>query len=408
MVTTHKVSEGIETSLKINSSFDRLADSKRLHISSYQFQEPENSYNGGETVWLDVSPMAKSMITWRVPYDSATRAVLSHDADQASLTAAMKRVVWVGAHWFAQDQVDDDYPTDIHGHWSVETPLANGDLHTRFQIFFNDRADPTKVGCDVALISTNRADFLVSTVVRDGEPEGRFIISGWHNADRGIHFTRSDDDAAHLRWWWGVEGVEETGSNAGADFLVRRHDDSGVELEEVIRIGRSNGRINLGKPADAMAYLARTARVTIAGDGGETSGLSIMQNAPLTGTGAAIRVGTSTSSQIVFATAIGTGYDRFSITTQGTITWGNSDSALVTTLYLDTTNRLKTNATLALGGGLRVGGATTEGSGVGTVSINNASTVPTASNASGGILYVEGGALKFRGSSGTITTIAAA
>lgn len=46
--------------------------------------------------------------------------------------------------------------------------------------------------------------------------------------------------------------------------------------------------------------------------------------------------------------------------------------------------------------------------GDGVIYIANASTAPTASSVSGGILYCEAGALKFRGTSGTITTIAPA
>ena len=48
------------------------------------------------------------------------------------------------------------------------------------------------------------------------------------------------------------------------------------------------------------------------------------------------------------------------------------------------------------------------GGGKGVAFIANANTVPTTDPSGGGILYVESGALKFRGSSGTITTIAAA
>lgn len=48
------------------------------------------------------------------------------------------------------------------------------------------------------------------------------------------------------------------------------------------------------------------------------------------------------------------------------------------------------------------------GGGVGVVYIANASTVPTSNPTGGGILYVDTGALKYRGSSGTITTIAPA
>jgi len=46
------------------------------------------------------------------------------------------------------------------------------------------------------------------------------------------------------------------------------------------------------------------------------------------------------------------------------------------------------------------------GGGGGVLSIANATTVPTSNPTGGGILYVEAGALKFRGSSGTVTTIA--
>jgi hypothetical protein len=46
------------------------------------------------------------------------------------------------------------------------------------------------------------------------------------------------------------------------------------------------------------------------------------------------------------------------------------------------------------------------GGGAGVINIANAGTVPSSNPTGGGILYVESGALKFRGSSGTVTTIA--
>lgn len=45
------------------------------------------------------------------------------------------------------------------------------------------------------------------------------------------------------------------------------------------------------------------------------------------------------------------------------------------------------------------------GGGVDTVFIANAATVPSTDPTGGGILYVEGGALKYRGTAGTITTL---
>jgi hypothetical protein len=49
-----------------------------------------------------------------------------------------------------------------------------------------------------------------------------------------------------------------------------------------------------------------------------------------------------------------------------------------------------------------------KGSGSGVVAMANAATVPSTNPTGGGVLYVESGALKYRGSSGTITTLGAA
>jgi hypothetical protein len=48
------------------------------------------------------------------------------------------------------------------------------------------------------------------------------------------------------------------------------------------------------------------------------------------------------------------------------------------------------------------------GGGDGVIGIRNATTVPSSNPSSGGVLYAEAGALKWRGSSGTVTTLAAA
>jgi hypothetical protein len=48
------------------------------------------------------------------------------------------------------------------------------------------------------------------------------------------------------------------------------------------------------------------------------------------------------------------------------------------------------------------------GGGVGVIALANAVTVPTSNPVGGGILYTEGGALKYRGSSGTVTVLAVA
>lgn len=65
-----------------------------------------------------------------------------------------------------------------------------------------------------------------------------------------------------------------------------------------------------------------------------------------------------------------------------------------------------------LGAGGNIGFRATKnkdfGRGEGVIAIANASVAPTVNSAVGGILYVEDGALKYRGSNGTVTVIATA
>jgi hypothetical protein len=68
-----------------------------------------------------------------------------------------------------------------------------------------------------------------------------------------------------------------------------------------------------------------------------------------------------------------------------------------------TTERMRLNGE----GNLGLGG-TSFGSGTLVMFIANATAVPSTNPTGGGVLYVQAGALKYRGSSGTVTTIAAA
>lgn len=64
--------------------------------------------------------------------------------------------------------------------------------------------------------------------------------------------------------------------------------------------------------------------------------------------------------------------------------------------------------TLDVNGNIGIHTATEFGGGVSTIGIGNAVTVPASNPTGGGVLYVEAGALKYRGSSGTVTTLGAA
>jgi len=60
------------------------------------------------------------------------------------------------------------------------------------------------------------------------------------------------------------------------------------------------------------------------------------------------------------------------------------------------------------GGSIGIGTTAQFGNGVLVVGLANATTIPASNPTGGGVLYAEAGALKWRGSSGTVTTIAAA
>jgi len=63
---------------------------------------------------------------------------------------------------------------------------------------------------------------------------------------------------------------------------------------------------------------------------------------------------------------------------------------------------------LAAGGNIRFRTTSQFGGGQGVMAIANATVAPSLNPAGGGILYVEDGALKYRGSNGTVTVIAPA
>ena len=70
---------------------------------------------------------------------------------------------------------------------------------------------------------------------------------------------------------------------------------------------------------------------------------------------------------------------------------------------------LRATTFVASGVNLQVNNTSSDvGGGGGVIGITNRTTAPTTNPASGGVLYAESGALKWRGSSGTVTTIAPA
>ncbi|MFE9026222.1 hypothetical protein ACFYOA_08160 [Streptomyces iakyrus] len=89
--------------------------------------------------------------------------------------------------------------------------------------------------------------------------------------------------------------------------------------------------------------------------------------------------------------------------------WQRSTDGAVRTRITPTCQLVTLETLYAAGVGLQVGGTSvTFGGGSGVLGLTNAATVPTTNPTGGGVLYAEGGALKWRSPNGVVTTIAPA
>jgi hypothetical protein len=332
----------------------------RLNLYSYQ-RSNVNSF--GEVIRaFGMRKDAKQMIAWYAPvsgYDATTR-------DPVAGTT-WKPVTWIGSHW------ESNGHTGNHKHWEIEIPDVNGALQGRFEILYGRQSDET-IGLDKTNIITNLADFTVrchGTDTAGADILQVLRLSAAANFEKGLEFC-NDTDGVARRWKIRTNSTTESGSNAGADFQIANYDDSGTLLSNAFNMERSTGNVGIGgMPA---------ARLHVRKNGTSTSDLLQLTEAD----------GTTVLAKISSAGNVTTPQLNFSGTSAQVQVNG------VTALRLDSSRNVGIN------------NAQSFGSGQGVVGITNATVAPTGNPTGGGVLYAEAGALKWRGSSGTVTTIAAA
>lgn len=115
---------------------------------------------------------------------------------------------------------------------------------------------------------------------------------------------------------------------------------------------------------------------------------------------------TSTSSALALSVN-GDANNRFAIDPTGILGWGSGSTTRDVTLFRASAGVLETAGTLHAGTNFRLN-TTSLGGGTGVLAMANAGTPPALTPTGGGVLYVSGGALLYKGSSGTVTTIAPA
>lgn len=336
--------------------FDTSDSTSRLTVQSYQ---TNGTHFYGEGLRLDLMRgMAKNMIAWRLPRPAT-----------GTNPATLRSVAWVGAHYYAQDQVDPNNPTDVHGHWSVEVPDSTDAMRTRLEISFVDSSDV--LGVDKTLVQTSSADLVV-----DCSNDQVLRLRTGSGAVKAIEFANGEWGTSK-RWQIRQNGTAEGGSNAGSNFEIGRYNDAGTAVDIPFSITRSNGRLNVGDST------------------GSAGGVDVRRNA----TGTALGVFTTatggtayqhtandaTTSRTVQANVTGESGVRLVIFADGKIELGDGTNARDTNLYRKAANQLGTDDAIFIGN-------------------TTAPSTPTG----GGVIYVESGALKYKGSSGTVTTLGVA
>lgn len=367
------------------------------HITIESWQRPQGGDFGESLRLYNMQPQSKSMITWCHPTDPSQ--------PWNETTNPLKHHVWIGAHYGAQDDYDQ-----VHGHWAVEVPAANGALASRFGIDWLDNrqggGSAGTVGADITSSYFSQTDL----TIKQGEGEVLRLSAGAGSAERVLEFSAHGNtvgqppgwiNPAKKRWWVLCNQDSESGSNAGANFVIRSFADDGTVLKTPLFLRRSTGAATFGSTADGGG------QVNVIGDGA-LHGLMVIPSATMASGKSLLGLFAKTAGDRVIDVRVnGDGNSRLRINTEGKIEWGGSGSAVDTTLQRDSAGVLRTPHTLRVDTNLLLNTTSVAG-GVGVVALANAATIPPNTPTGGGVLYVDAGALKYKGSSGTVTTIAVA
>lgn len=322
---------------------DLVDSTKRVVLESYQ--RPERGPWGESLRFLNRTPQAKTMLSWYhpenpdLPYDQVTNPM--HP----------KADVWVGAHWAGQTD-----GTGIHGHWSVETPMANGDLYSRFGIDFVDHDTKTR-GKDVTHAYFANTDL----THRQGDGAVFRIAAGPGSAERRIEFNASgfvadggpgQIDETKRRWWIVADQTAETGGDKGTNFYIRSFNDDGSSRGVPFFIDRQKGNATFGEASSQWA------QVSARGEGAKNHSFqSVPKASPANGFAHYAAVAVAVTDRMFDLKVSGDANSRFATDANGKMEWGDGIETRDTMLYRAAANILETPGWFSLGGRLLLSSA---------------------------------------------------
>lgn len=362
----------------------RYDSTSRLLMESYQRAHTDRL---GETIRTYLKRKdAKAMHAWLVPSGL-------YDTNRDAVGASYQAVAWTGAHYEADDH------NSLHMHWELEIPDSQGKLQGRLEALFGNQSTGV-VGLDKTLIITNLADFVVrchGTDTAGGDIQQTLRLSASAGFEKPIEWGNNTAGTAK-RWKLRATSEAESGSSAGTNLEFQRYDDTGTAVDQPLRIIRSTGQVLIGGTSGTAAGLNVTRAST-------SPALSVSNTTP--GGQAVTATLADAASAAYQATVAGDTTNRYKMHADGKTEFGPGNAARDANWYRSSAGVMATDQWIRATQGVRIN-TTSVGSGVGVLAMANATTVPTTNPTAGGVLYTEAGALKYRGSSGTVTTIAAA
>lgn len=355
----------------------------RLNLYSYQ-RANANSFGEVARIFA-MRKDSKQMFAWYHPANG-------YAADRTPNAGPWKPVTWIGSHW------ESNGHTGAHKHWEIEIPDSTGALNGRFEILFGSQSDDT-IGLDKTNTLTNQTDFTVrchGVTAGGADIQQALRLSASGGFEKPIEWT-NDTDGVAKRWKLRATSETESGSNAGTNMQLLRYDDAGVLIDIPLQVNRATGQVTVGGTGGTSAGLAVN----------RSGGVALAVSALAAGGQAVVASGPDVATAAYQATVTGDSVNRYRVLADGTVEWGSGAATRDAKLYRSSAGVLRTDTSFHIVQNLRLN-TTSVGGGVGVIGLANATTLPGSNPTGGGVLYAEGGALKWRGSNGTVSVIAAA
>jgi hypothetical protein len=247
------------------------------------------------------------------------------------------------------------------------------------------------------LIESNSGVALQVTPLNTGGQA--ILVTGTDTTARAYESNVSGDAAQRFvtlvdgsMTWGNGTNSRDTNLYRSATGLLKT--DDSLEVAGKLAVGAAPGSLAFAVSSSATGQLAQFTRSSTS----DTSPVVV------------VLAGDTSTAQALGISVSGDSTNRFGIDPTGKVSRGTGSAARDTDLYRSGLGYLSTDGYLSVAKNFVIGsqGNSLSSGLAGGIAMANAATAPAATPSGGGVLYVSAGALLYKGSSGTVTTIASA